>query len=114
MTPPHPLPNTMATRKESAQRLLDTLKSKRKLRNRVIFSASQAVVVSGLIWYFTSQWQFAVAAIFVIGVFIQFAYERMTISIEASRVKALADLGWKEDSLSDEEYFVRIEKVLNG
>jgi len=38
----------------------------------------------------------------------------MTISIEASRIKALADLGWKEDSLSDEEYIVRIEKALNG
>jgi hypothetical protein len=49
-----------------------------------------------------------------LGVFIQFAFERMTISIEASRVKALADLGWKEDSLSDEEYLVRIEKALNG
>ena len=104
----------MATKKEGAQRLLDTLESKRKLRSRLAFSTGQGVVVSGLVWYFTGQWQFAVASVFVIGLLVQFAFERMSNSIEASRLQALSDLGWKEESLSDEEYRTRIEKTLNG
>jgi hypothetical protein len=38
----------------------------------------------------------------------------MSNSIEASRLQALSDLGWKEDTLSDEEYRARIDKTLNG
>ncbi|MBT3476946.1 MAG: hypothetical protein HN458_03255 [Euryarchaeota archaeon] len=104
----------MATKKEGAQRLLDTLESKRKLSSRLAFSVGQGVVVSGLVWYFTTHWQFAVASVFIIGLLIQFAFERMSNSIEASRLQALSDLGWKEDTLSDEEYRARIDKTLNG
>ena len=57
-------------------------------------------------------WQFAVAAILVFGLLIQFALERMSNSIEASRIQAVSDLGWKEQHLSDEEYRTRIEKIL--
>jgi hypothetical protein len=38
----------------------------------------------------------------------------MKNSIEASQIQAIADLGWKDTSLSDEEYRIRLMKVLNG
>jgi len=104
----------MATKKEGAKRLLDTLNSKDKLQNRLRFAVSQGVLLSILIGYFTEQWRFGLAAILLFGLLIQFSFERMKNSIEASQIKAIADLGWKDNSLSDEEYRARLMKVLNG
>ena len=102
----------MATKKEGAQRLLDTLDSKQKLKPRLVFAFGQGFLISGCIWYFTGFWQFAVAAILVFGLLIQFAFERMSNSIEASRIQAVSDLGWKEPNLNEEEYRIRIGKIL--
>ncbi|MCH1423126.1 MAG: hypothetical protein L7U62_06525 [Candidatus Poseidoniaceae archaeon] len=104
----------MATKKESAQRLRDSLESKGKLRTRFVFSVGMGAVFSIIIWILTRQWQFGIASLLVIGLLIQFASERMSNSIEASRVQALSDLGWKEDTLSDEEYLHRVDKILKG
>ncbi|MCP2504766.1 MAG: hypothetical protein NLN65_05690 [Candidatus Poseidoniaceae archaeon] len=104
----------MATKKEGAKRLLDTLNSKDKLQNRLRFAVSQGVLLSLLIGYFTGQWRFGLAAILLFGLLIQFSFERMKNSIEASQIQAIADLGWKDNSLSDEEYRARLMKVLNG
>ena len=92
----------MATKKEGAKRLLDTLDSKGKLQNRLRFAISQGVLLSILIGYFTEQWRFGLAALLLFGLLIQFSFER------------IADLGWKDSSLSDEEYRIRLMKVLNG
>ena len=104
----------MATKKEGAKRLLDTLDSKDKLQNRLRFAISQGVLLSVLIGYFTEQWRFGLAALLLFGLLIQFSFERMKNSIEVSQIQAIADLGWKDTSLSDEEYRIRLMKVLNG
>lgn len=104
----------MATKKEGAKRLLDTLDSKGKLQNRLRFAISQGVLLSILIGYFTEQWRFGLAALLLFGLLIQFSFERMKNSIEASQIQAIADLGWKDTSLSDEECRIRLMKVLNG
>ena len=104
----------MATKKEGAKRLLDTLDSKGKLQNRLRFAISQGVLLSILIGYFTEQWRFGLAALLLFGLLIQFSFERMKNSIEVSQIQAIADLGWKDTSLSDEEYRIRLMKVLNG
>lgn len=104
----------MATKKEGAKRLLDTLDSKGKLQNRLRFAICQGVLLSILIGYFTEQWRFGLAALLLFGLLIQFSFERMKNSIEASQIQAITDLGWKDTSLSDEEYRVRLMKVLNG
>lgn len=104
----------MATKKEGAKRLLDTLDSTDKLRTRLGFALGQGLVLSLFIGYFTDEWRFGFAALLVFGLLIQFAFERMKNSIEASRLEALSQLGWKEDTLSDEEYRARITKILNG
>ena len=104
----------MATKKEGAKRLLDTLDSARKLKTRLGFALGQGLVLSLLIGYFTAQWRFGLAALLVFGLLVQFAFERMKNSIEASRLEALSQLGWNDDSLSEEEYRARILKILNG
>tara|TARA_B110000459_G_scaffold157881_1_gene173019 strand:- start:225 stop:539 length:315 start_codon:yes stop_codon:yes gene_type:complete len=104
----------MASKKEGAKRLLDTLDSKGKLSNRLRFAISQAVILSFFIGYFTEQWRFGLAALLLFGLLIQFSFERMKNSIEASRIQAISDLGWKETSLSDEECKTRLMKILNG
>lgn len=104
----------MATKKEGAKRLLDTLDSAKKLKTRLGFALGQGLVLSLLIGYFTEQWRFGLAALLVFGLLVQFAFERMKNSIEASRLEALSQLGWNDDSLSEEEYRARIFKILNG
>ena len=104
----------MTTKKEGAKRLLDTLVSKEKLQKRLGFALGQGFVLSLLIGYFTEQWRFGLAALLLFGLLIQFSFERMKNSIEASRLQAISDLGWKDGNLSDEEYKIRIMKVLNG
>ena len=104
----------MATKKEGAKRLLDTLDSAKKLRTRLGFALGQGLVLSLLIGYFTEQWRFGLAALLAFGLLIQFAFERMKNSIEASRLEALSQLGWKDDSFDEEEYRARILKILNG
>ena len=104
----------MATKKEGAKRLLDTFDSAKKLKTRLGFALGQGLVLSLLIGYFTEQWRFGLAALLVFGLLVQFAFERMKNSIEASRLEALSQLGWNDDSLSEEEYRARILKILNG
>ena len=104
----------MATKKEGAKRLLDTLDSSKKLKTRLGFALGQGLVLSLLIGYFTEQWRFGLAALLVFGLLVQFAFERMKNSIAASRLEALSQLGWNDDSLSEEEYRARILKILNG
>ena len=104
----------MATKKEGAKRLLDTFDSAKKLKTRLGFAMGQGLVLSLLIGYFTGQWRFGLAALLVFGLLVQFAFERMKNSIEASRLEAISQLGWNDDSLSEEEYRTRILKILNG
>tara|TARA_B100001142_G_scaffold319264_1_gene362530 strand:+ start:1645 stop:1959 length:315 start_codon:yes stop_codon:yes gene_type:complete len=104
----------MATKKEGAKRLLDTFDSKRKLQNRLGLAIGQGLVLSLIIGYLTEQWRFGLGALLVFGLLIQYSFERMKNSIEASRLQAISDLGWKETSLSEEECRTRIEKILNG
>jgi len=104
----------MATKKEGAKRLLDTLDSAGKLQKRLGFAVGQSLLLSLLIGYFTEQWQFGIASLLLFGLLIQFSFERMKNSIGASRLQAISDLGWKDTSLSDEECRTRLLKILNG
>lgn len=114
LTGTYVLASSWRPKKEGAKRLLDTLDSSKKLKTRLGFALGQGLVLSLLIGYFTEQWRFGLAALLVFGLLVQFAFERMKNSIEASRLEALSQLGWNDDSLSEEEYRARILKILNG
>lgn len=100
----------MATKKESAKRLIDSLDSAVRIKNRLRLAIVQGVVISGAVAWFT-RWQFGVASALVFALLIQFAFERMSNSIEASKLQALNDLGWSKDEDSDEILRTKAEKI---
>tara|TARA_B100000497_G_C7610778_1_gene366784 strand:+ start:760 stop:1068 length:309 start_codon:yes stop_codon:yes gene_type:complete len=102
----------MATKKEGAQRLLDSLDSAVRIKQRLWLAIAQGVIVSVAVTWFT-QWQFGVAASLVFVLLIQFAFERMSNSIAASKLQALNDLGWSTEVDSDEELREKAEKILS-
>ena len=101
----------MATKKEGAQRLIDSLDSQAKIKPRLAFAAVQGVLVAMAIAWFT-QWQFGIAAALVFLLLIQFAFERLSNSILASKLTALKVLGWNENGDSDEILRQKAEKIL--
>lgn len=101
----------MATKKEGAQRLIDSLDSQAKIRPRLMFAIGQGVVLSMAIAWFT-QWQFGVAAALVFALLIQFAFERLSNSVLASKLTAMKMLGWSERGDSDERLRQKAEKIL--
>ena len=102
----------MATKKESAKRLIDSLDSAVRINNRLRLAIVQGVVISGAVTWFT-RWQFGVASALIFALLIQFAFERMSNSIAASKLQALNDLGWQEDVDSDEALRDKAEKILS-
>jgi hypothetical protein len=60
-------------------------------------------------WF--SRWQFGVASALIFVLLIQFAFERMSNSIEASKLQALNDLGWSKNVDSDEALRTKAEKI---
>ena len=90
----------MATKKERAQRLLDSLDSAVRIKKRLWLAIAQGVIISLAVTWLT-RWQFGVAASLVFVLLIQLAYERMTNSIAASKLQALNDLGWSTEADSD-------------
>ena len=102
----------MATKKESAKRLIDSLDSAVRINTRLRLAIVQGVVISGAVTWFT-RWQFGVASALIFALLIQFAFERMSNSIAASKLQALNDLGWQEDVDSDEALRAKAEKILS-
>ncbi|MDE0857371.1 MAG: hypothetical protein OSA38_02250 [Candidatus Poseidoniaceae archaeon] len=102
----------MATKKEGAQRLIDSLDSGARIQRRLWMAGVQAIVLSVAIAWFT-QWQFGIAAVLVFLLLIQFAFERMSNSIQASRLEALKILGWSDDDQTDDALRHKAEKILS-
>tara|TARA_B100000925_G_C21585901_1_gene294126 strand:- start:12 stop:374 length:363 start_codon:yes stop_codon:yes gene_type:complete len=100
------------TRKQAAQRLLDTFESEKRMKFRVIFASIQAVIISVIIGYLTS-WHFGLAAFLVMGLLIQFAYDRMSNSIKSSKLTAINALRWKEESLEKEDLIDTLNSLIN-
>jgi len=100
------------TRKQAAQRLLDTIESRRRMYFRAIFAIIQAVIISALVGYFTS-WHFGLAALLLMGLLIQFAFDRMGNSIKASEITAIKSLRWKEESLHKEDLKETLDSIIN-
>ena len=100
------------TRKQAAQRLLDSMESKKRMYMRGIFAIIQAIIVSILVGYFTS-WHFGLAAFLLMGLLIQFAFDRMNNSIKASEITAIKSLRWKENSLEKDDIVETLNSIIN-
>ena len=102
----------MATKKERAQRLLDSLDSAVRIKKRLWLAIAQGVIISLAVTWFT-RWQFGVATSLIFVLLIQLAYERMSNSIAASKLQALNDLGWSAEADSDEQLREKAKKILS-
>ena len=102
----------MATKKEGAQRLLDSLDSAVRIKKRLWLAIAQGVIISLAVTWF-AQWQFGVAASLIFVLLIPLAFERMSNSIAASKLQALNDLGWSTEADSDEQLREKAEKILS-
>jgi c-di-AMP phosphodiesterase-like protein len=100
------------TRKQAAQRLLDSFQSEKRMKLRIIFAISQAIIISAIITFFTS-WYFGLAALLVMGLLIQFAFERMKNSITASKLTAIKGLRWDEESLEKEDIEESLQSIIS-
>ena len=100
------------TRKQAAQRLLDSMKSKKRMNFRGVFAIVQGAIISVLVGYFTS-WHFGLAAFLLMGLLIQFAFDRMNNSIKASEITAIKSLRWKEESLEKEDLVETLNSIIN-
>ena len=79
---------------------------------RGIFAIVQAIIISILVGYFTS-WHFGLAAFLLMGLLIQFAFDRMNNSIKASEITAIKSLRWKEESLEKEDLEETLNSIIN-
>ena len=99
-------------RKQAAQRLLDSLDSEKRMKSRIVFAISQALIVSILIVYFTS-WHFGLASLLLMGLLIQFAFDRMNNSIVASKLNSIKSLRWTEDSLEKANLKQSLQSIID-
>ena len=99
------------TRKQAAQRLIDSFESDKRMKFRIIFASIQAIILSAVIVFLTS-WHFGLAAFLVMGLLIQFAYDRMSNSIKSSKLTAINALRWDEESLEKEDLLDTLNSII--
>ena len=100
------------TKKDGARRILDAQASLDRMKQRAILAAVVGLMLAGSIAALT-RWQFGLAAALLFGLLMQFSLERMGTSIRSSQLQGLKALGWKEDTVFDEENLERLRNLLN-
>ncbi len=100
------------TKKDGARRILDAQASLDRMKQRAILAAVVGLMLAGAITGLT-RWQFGLAAALLFGLLMQFSFERMGTSIRSSQLQGLKALGWKEDTVFDEEHLERLRNLLD-
>lgn len=99
------------TKREGAQRVLDAHRSRTNLQRRLIIGAVGAAAISGGILALT-RWEFALAALLMFGLLLQFAHERMSTILDAHHLNGLKTLGWDPETNLDEATVTRLEAIV--
>ena len=99
------------TKKQAAQRILDSFETESRRKNRTILSLVPALATSAAIAMYYS-YQVAIGCILLFLALIQFGYERMGKSIEESKVASIASLGWKIEDLDDDNLVEKLNKII--
>ena len=99
------------TKKQAAQRILDSFETESRRKNRTIFSLVPAVVTSGVIAMFYS-YQVAIGCLVLFLALIQYGHERMGKSIEESKAASIASLGWKIEDLDNDDLIEKLNKII--
>jgi|TARA_B110000211_G_scaffold20888_1_gene21667 hypothetical protein len=99
------------TKKQAAQRILDSFETESRRKNRTIISLVPALVAPGAIAIFYS-YQVAIGCLILFLALIQFGHERMGKSIEESKVASIASLGWKMEDLDNDDLIEKLNKII--
>ena len=99
------------TKKQAAQRILDSFETESRKKNRTIISLVPALVAPGAIAIFYS-YQVAIGCLILFLALIQYGHERMGKSIEESKAASIASLGWKMEDLDDENLIEKLNKII--
>ena len=100
------------TKKQAAQRILDSFETESRRKNRTILSLVPALATSAAIAMYYS-YQVAIGCILLFLALIQFGHERMGKSIEESKVASIASLGWKIEDLDDDDLIEKLNKIIH-
>jgi hypothetical protein len=99
------------TKKQAAQRILDSFETESRRKNRTIISLVPALVTSGAIAMFYS-YQVAIGCLILILALIQYGHERVGKSIEESKAASIASLGWKMEDLDNDNLIEKLNKII--
>lgn len=99
------------TKREGAQRVLDAHRSRANLYRRLVVGILAAVTIAGGIFWLT-RWEFAVAALLIFGLLLQFAHERMTVILDAHFLTGLKDLGWDAGTELDDAKIATLTDIV--
>ena len=99
------------TKKQAAQRILDSFETESRRKNRTIISLVPALVAPGAIAIFYS-YQVAIGCLILFLALIQFGHERMGKSIEESKAASIASLGWKMEDLDNDNLIEKLNKII--
>ena len=99
------------TKKQAAQRILDSFETESRRNNRTIISLVPALATSGVIAMYYS-YQVAIGCILLFLALIQFGHERMGKSIEESKAASIASLGWKIEDLDADNLIEKLNKII--
>ena len=99
------------TKKQAAQRILDSFETESRRKSRTIISLIPALVTSGAIAMFYS-YQVAIGCLILFLALIQYGHERMGKSIEESKAASIASLGWKIEELDNDNLIEKLNKII--
>lgn len=99
------------TKKQAAQRILDSIDSESRRKNRTIISIIPALLSSAAIAMYYS-YEVAIGCLLLLLALIQFGHERMGKNIEESKAAAFASLGWKTEEIDEEDLIEKLNKII--
>lgn len=99
------------TKKQAAQRILDSFETDSRRKNRTILSLVPAFATSAAIAIYYS-YQVAIGCILLFLALIQFGHERIGKNIEESKAASIASLGWKIEDLDDDNLIEKLNKII--
>ena len=99
------------TKKQAAQRILDSIESESRMKNRTIISIIPALLSSSAIAMYYS-YQVAIGCLLLLLALIQYGHERMGKSIEESKAAAFASLGWKVEDIENDDLIEKLNKII--
>ena len=98
------------TKKQAAQRILDSMESESRRKSRTIISIIPALISTAIIAIYYS-YQVAIGCLILLLAIIQFSHERMGKDIEESKNAAFNSLGWETEELT-ENLISKLNKII--